>query len=92
MFSRWMLEKSTARFFLALAAIGLERVPRVPILRAAFRLLTDRAQEGKPPACLSEVASALGCHRSTLWRAERSGRVDLPEVIRRVRVGFPACR
>lgn len=89
--SRWLLKKSTARFWPALSATGLERAPPVPLLRAALRLITRRAQEGATVSGLTQAASELGCHRSSLWRAGLSGGVDLPEVIRRVVVGYAAC-
>ena len=84
--SRWVLEQSTERVFSALWAFGTGRWPRGPLLRSAYRLIVSQARGGTPAAGLAQVASHLGCHRSSLWRAGTSEGVDLSVVIRRVRV------
>jgi hypothetical protein len=90
--ARWLLEHSTARVFSTLAEIWSGGVEGPSLLRAAYRLLARRAQEGVPLAGKGEVAEGLGCHRTSLWRAERTNQVDLSLAVRRVRVLFALCK
>ncbi len=90
--ARWVLQHSTARVYCALAEIWSGGVEGSPLLRAAYRLLARRAHGGVPLAGKGEVAEVLGCHRTSLWRAETRNQADLSLAVQRVRVLFALCR